>query len=267
MRFSAYLVLVALVWTTVASAQQQPASRGQNGPAPTRPSETPPAQPAKPLNNNDARVAASAMQRNGGSLLKATLATPTDPGQAQLSNVSYFSVPEPEPRVIKKHDQVTIIIREESEFTSEGNTETKKDAKLDARVTEFIKIDLEDFAIRGGNVSEPPPAIAAEGTREFTGEGTVDRTDTFTARITARVLDVKPNGTLVLEGRKRITTDDEYQQFLVTGVARAEDVSADNTILSTQLADFNLRKTHKGNVRNATKKGFIPKLLDVINPF
>ena len=44
-------------------------------------------------------------------------------------------------------------------------------------------------------------------------------------------------------------------------------ITADNTILSTQLADFNLRKTHKGNVRNATKKGLIPKLLDVINPF
>ncbi len=81
------------------------------------------------------------------------------------------------------------------------------------------------------------------------------------------MLDVKPNGTLVLEGRKQITTDDEYQRFLVTGICRAEDVSADNTVLSTQIADFNLRKTHKGNVRNATKKGFIPKLLDVINPF
>jgi flagellar L-ring protein precursor FlgH len=261
------LVLVALVWTTVASAQQQPASRGQNGPAPTRPSETPPAQPAKPLNNNDARVAASAMQRNGGSLLKATLATPTDPGQAQLSNVSYFSVPEPEPRVIKKHDQVTIIIREESEFTSEGNTETKKDAKLDARVTEFIKIDLEDFAIRGGNVSEPPPAIAAEGTREFTGEGTVDRTDTFTARITARVLDVKPNGTLVLQARKRIKTDEEEQSLVLTGICRAEDITADNSILSTQLYDLELAKNHKGTVRDATRKGWGGKLLDALSPF
>ena len=268
MRFPTYLAVVALVWCTVASAQQQQAtSRAQSSPAPTRPTETQPAQPAKPLNNNDARMAASAMQRNGGSLLKATLAAPTDPGQAQLANVSYFSVPEPQPRVIKKHDQVTIIIREESEFTSEGKTETKKEANIDARVSEFIKLDLKDFAIRGGGIGNTPPSVVAEGTREFNGEGTVDRTDTFTARVTARVLDVKPNGNLVLEGRKRITTDDEYQQFLVTGIARAEDVSADNTVLSTHLADFNLRKTHKGNVRNATKKGWAGKLLDVINPF
>ena len=269
MRFSGYVALFALGFSTtiVSGQQQQTQTRAQSVPAPTRPTETQLAQPAKPLNNNDARMAATAMQRNGGSLLKATLSAPVDPGQAQLANVSYFSVPEPQPRVIKKHDQVTIIIREESEFSSEGKTESKKDAKLDARVTEFVKLDLKDFALRGGGVGDTPPSIVAEGNREFTGEGNVDRTDTFTARVTARVLDVKPNGNLVLEGRKRITTDDEYQQFLVTGIARAEDVSADNTVLSTQLADFNLRKTHKGAVRDATKRGLLPKLLDLINPF
>ncbi len=260
MRLSAILATGALsLCTMMASAQttQPPALRT---------SENPP-QPSKPLNNNDARTAAQTMQRNGGSLLKATLAAPADPGQAQLGSVSYFAVPEPDPRVIRKHDQITIIVREESEFSSEGLTETKKEANLEARIQEFIKISLSDFAIRGGNVSDPPPAIKGDATREFKGEGTVEREDSFTARVTARVIDVKPNGTLVLEGRKQIRTDDEYQRFLITGVARAEDVTADNTVLSTQLADFNLRKTHKGNVRNATKKGLIPKLLDAINPF
>jgi flagellar L-ring protein precursor FlgH len=267
MRLSACVALVALSITAVASAQQQQRSQ-VNGPAvPSRDSDAKPATATRQLNNDDARAAAGAMQRNGGSLLKATLNAPVDPGQARLANVSYFSVPEPEPRVIKKHDQITIIIREESEFTSDGKTETKKDAMLDARVTEFIKLNLQDFTLKGGGVSDPIPSIAAEASREFNGEGTVDRTDSFTARVTARVIDVKPNGTIVLEGKKQITTDDEYQRFLVTGIARAEDVTADNTILSTQLADFNLRKTHKGAVRDATKKGFIPKLLDVINPF
>jgi flagellar L-ring protein precursor FlgH len=162
---------------------------------------------------------------------------------------------------------VTIIIREESEFKSEGTTETKKSADLDARVDEFIKLDLSNWEIEGGALGPNPPSIKASGKRNFKGEGTVDRTDSLTARVTAEVIDVKPNGTIVLPGRKKIPTDDEYQQFLITGIARAEDVTADNTVLSTQLADFNLRKTHKGAVRNATKKGLIPKLLDVINPF
>lgn len=263
MRWSAIHALVVLALCAVpASAQQRPGNRPEAAGSP-RPAEA----PHRQLNNNDARTAADAMRRNGGSLLKATLAVPVDPGQVPLAQVSYFAVPEPEPRMIKKHDQITIIIREESEFSSEGTTETRKEGTIDASITEFIKLDLRDVALRGGGIGDNPPSVVAEGSREFTGEGTVDRSDSFTARVSARVIDVKPNGTLVLEGRKRITTDDEHQQFLITGTARAEDVTADNTILSTQLADFNLRKSHKGNVRNATRKGWAGKLLDVINPF
>jgi flagellar L-ring protein precursor FlgH len=220
----------------------------------------------QPANNNDAASAAQVMQRNGGSLLKATLAAPTDPAQASLAAVSFFAVPEPEPRVIKKHDLVTIIIREESEFTSEGTTETSRQAALEARIDEFIRISK--LRLTGGGIDVTnPPAISANGSREFTGEGTVELSDSLTVRITAEVLDVKPNGTLVLKGRKDIQVADEFQRFLVSGVCRAQDVTADNTVLSTQLKDFDLRKTQKGSVRNATKRGWATKLLDAINPF
>src|SRR5688500_670060 len=65
---------------------------------------------------------AEAYQRSGGSLLRATLASQSDAAQAPLASVSFFAVPEPEPRVIKKHDLVTIIVREESSFSSDGAT-------------------------------------------------------------------------------------------------------------------------------------------------
>jgi len=263
-RFSSCFAVIALALCAVptfAQTTRNPAS------PPPRTAETKPPEKAKPLNNNDARMAAQSMQRNGGSLLKATLAAPVDPGQAQLGNVSYFAVPEPEPRVIKKHDLVTVIIREESEFSSDGTTEAKREASIDARITEFMKLDLEEFQLKGGGIGSVPPSIVADSNREFKGEGTVDRTDSFTARVTAEVIDVKPNGTLVLQGRKRIRTDEEYQNFLVTGICRAEDITADNTVLSTQLKDFDLRKTHKGAVRDATKRGLVTKLLDAIGLF
>jgi flagellar L-ring protein precursor FlgH len=72
---------------------------------------------------------------------------------------------------------------------------------------------------------------------------------------------------LVLQARKTITTDDEVQQFILTGTCRAEDVGPDNTVLSTQVSDQDVRKMHKGSIRDATKKGWVGKLLDVINPF
>ena len=259
---SLLIVMTAGAATALAQPRTSPAGAGTSPRQPESRRHEP-----RQHNNNDAQTPGALMQRNGGSLLKATLAAPPDPAQAPLGAVSFFAVPEPEPRVIKKHDLVTVIIREESEFKSEGQTETKREAALDARISEFIKLNLPDFTLSPNGISGGPLAIRADGSREFNGEGTVDRSDSFTARVTAEVLDVKPNGTLVLQGRKSIVTDEEVQKFLITGTCRAEDVSADNTVLSTQLKDFDLRKTHKGNVRNATRKGWAGKLLDALNPF
>lgn len=207
------------------------------------------------------------LQRSGGSLFKASLAQQPDPGRARLTAVSFFAVPAPEPRTLKKQDLVTIIIREQSEFSSEGSAQLSKDMALQAEITDFIKLNLANLAVDPGGIGGVAPRIDLSANREFNGQATIDRTDEFTARVTARVIDVKPNGTLVLEGRKRIVTDEETQEFLLTGLCRAEDVAADNTILSTQLADIDLRKNHKGSVRDTTKRGAVPRFVDWLNPF
>src|SRR5688572_26467017 len=211
--------------------------------------------------------ASALLRSNGNSLLKASLAAPPDRSQAKVEDVSYYAVPVPEPKVIRKHDLVTIIVREESEYSSEGGAELTREARLEAAIDAFVKLNLDNVEIEGGAIGAEPPRIDLSGSREFKGEGTVDRTDSFTARITAEVLDVKPNGTLVLQARKRIKTDDEEQVFVLSGTCRAEDITADNTILSTHLHDPELVKTHKGTVRNATRRGWGGRLLDAISPF
>lgn len=203
----------------------------------------------------------------GTSLLKTTLSAHPDPQQVQLSDVSLFAVPEPEPRTMKKHDLVTIIVREESEFSSEGTAETKKDFQLDATIQELVKLNLAELQINPGGVGPDGLNVRMKGERDFNGEGTVDRSDSLTARVTAEVIDVKPNGTLVLQARGYIKTDEEESEIILSGICRAEDVNIDNTILSSQLYDQHLEKKHKGAVRDSTKRGWVPRILDWLNPF
>jgi flagellar L-ring protein precursor FlgH len=241
-----------------------------------QPQQQPAAQPQPPAGLQerlDARL-----QEGGGqatrpaapgsrSLFKTAIAAQGDPRQAKVGDVSFFAVPAPEPKTLKKNDQVTIIIREESTFSSDGSAETKKKADFDAQLEEFIQLKLRNWEIQGGALGGATPSIKASMARNFKGEGNIDRTDKFTARIQAEVVDVKPNGTLVLQARKRIRTDDEEQIFTLSGTCRVEDVSADNSVLSTQLFDLDLEKKNKGSVREATKRGWVPKLLDALNPF
>jgi flagellar L-ring protein precursor FlgH len=186
--------------------------------------------------------------------------------QGTLANVSFLAVPDPKPKIVKKHDIVTLIIREESEYSSEGTTDLKKQADLNAAIEQFIRINAKNFAIEN-SIAGTAPSISINGQRNFKGEATVDRTDSYTQRVGAEVVDVKPNGTLVVQAMKTIQTDEEEQTVILSGVCRAEDITADNTVLSTQLHDLTVRKTHTGAVRDTTKRGWIPRLLDVLNPF
>jgi flagellar L-ring protein precursor FlgH len=252
---------LAVGQTTTSHNSARPRAQAQHQSQPQH-TQQEPQQPPPP-------TPAEAYQRSGGSLLRATLASQPEAAQAPLASVSFLAVPEPEPRVIKKHDLVTIIVREESSFISDGATDFKKEAEFEARLEEFIKIDalLRDLQLKGGGVTDPVPAIKMAGTRDFNGEGSVDRTDKLTLRVTAEVVDVKPNGTLVLQARQRIKTDEEEQTFILSGVCRAADVSADNTVLSSQMFDKDITKSHKGTVREATRRGWLSKLLDAVSPF
>jgi flagellar L-ring protein precursor FlgH len=215
---------------------------------------------------NDTAVA---IQKSGGSLLRAQLASarPNPDGGRQMRDVSFFAVPEPEPKTIRKHDLITIVVHEESQSSSQGTTDFKRQTDLDAHLDEFIKFKIPNFAIQGGAQGAQPPGIKASGTRNFTGTGQADRTDVLTTRVTGEVVDVKPNGTLVLQARKAIKTDEEEQSFVMTGTCRVEDVVADNTVLSTQLYDLRVEKTHKGAVTGATKRNWLGKILDAVAPF
>jgi flagellar L-ring protein precursor FlgH len=241
--------------------------QAQKAQATSAPSNEGRPQQHRPISNDAAQDAAAGMRRTGSSLLKATMHARSDPGQARVADVSFAAVPEPIPRTLRKHDQVTIIVREESQFKSKGSSELKKESDFEARLEEFIKLKIRNLEIEGGAIGPTPPSIKYTGSRNYKGEGHVDRSDSFTTRMQAEVLDVKPNGTLVLQARSRIKTDEEERYFILTGTCRVEDVSADNTILSTQLYDKNLEQRSKGDVHNATRKGWLENLLDVISPF
>jgi len=260
MRILSGIVVMGLVGSGVVSAQTDPQAAEQ------RPAKRLNA-PTPPVNNDAAERAGSMLQRTDNSLLAAQLASRPDPSQVKTAQVSFLAVPKPEPKTLKRHDLVTIIINEQSEISSKGTNNFTRDSELDAKVNNMVQLQLSKWTIKGLPQATAVPEVNLSGQRSFQGQGEVDRSDSFTARITAEVVDVKPNGTVILQARKRIKTDEEEQQFILTGTCRADDITAGNTVLSTQMFDLELQKNHKGDVRQATQRGFLGKLLDVINPF
>ncbi len=185
---------------------------------------------------------------------------------ADLSGVSLYAVQPPKPRSVKVHDLITIIVNQSSKMTHDQSLDTDKKFSSNAAVDAFIDYTLlmKELQFRASTGS-PLPEIDVSGQNKFEGDGEFEREDRVTARITAEVIDVKPNGTIVLEAKTE--TDKETQTMLLSGVCRHEDISAQNTVQSTQLFDLKLDTRHTGEVNNAAKKGILTKVLEGLVAF
>lgn len=190
-----------------------------------------------------------------------------DDPAASLYAVSLFAVQPPEPRTYQRHDLITIIINESSTQESEQSLSTSKEIGGSGTLGATLSFEeLLDLRLRNSSISDLELLrYAAE--REFEGDGEYERTDRFTDRITATVIDVKPNGVLVLEARRFTATDEETKTLIISGHCRTDDVTEQNTIQSNQLADLRLVVEHEGNVREANRKGPLTRLLEWMLPF
>ncbi len=194
-----------------------------------------------------------------------TASSPHNSLSPGISQVSLAAVRLPEPRRFAINDLITVIVRESIENDSQAELETEKGMGVNGTISAFPKLNLSDllnFQLTPSSMDDGTPRVNITLENDFEGDGDFSRRDTFTTRVTARVIDIKPNGTIVLEARKYIRNDDEVVAMTLTGTCRHEDVTADNTVLSTQMFDLRLVKEHEGELRKATKKGLITKFFE-----
>lgn len=191
---------------------------------------------------------------------------PRDPA-GTLAGVSLLAVQAPKPKTYAVHDQVTIVIDENSKQTSDQKLDTKKDYSIKAALDKFPSLEhLLELQVENGDTTSQAD-LGVTGNNKFKGEGKYEREDRFVAKVTAKIIDVKPNGVLVLEARKTIVSNEETQTYIMSGECRREDVTTSNTVLSSQLANLTLIAKNEGQVKDSSTKGFIPRLLEAVFGF
>lgn len=211
-------------------------------------------------------------QSGPGGPMAAQLASRQDMGGAQhgerISSLeaSWITVDIPQPKDFRVHDLVEIIVNEVSKHSTKADSKLERENSIDASLTDWLRFG-NNLSIRPDRQSDGDPKIAASIEREFEGTGEQLREDAVTYRIMAEVVDVLPNGTLVLEATKTIVTDEDATTLTLTGVCRSTDIGLNNTLLSSKLAKLQVRKTSAGAARDATRRGAIHRFWDRFNPF
>jgi flagellar L-ring protein precursor FlgH len=149
-------------------------------------------------------------------------------------------------------DLITVRIVENQEVKNEETSQLRKATTLDYK--------LDAFDIGSANL-DPLPRLAASSKDDFNGTANYEKNGEFTARITAMVMDVLPNGNLVIKGRREIKVDYETKVIEFSGVVRRYDIRADNTILSELVSDARVSYTGEGQLSDTTRRRGLGNLI------
>jgi flagellar L-ring protein precursor FlgH len=154
-------------------------------------------------------------------------------------------------------DLVTVIIRETQDLKNEESSDSSKTSSLNYQILNF---DIKPDAF--GTL----PAIQTGKSDSFDGTSNVEKKGSFTARLTAMVVDTLPNGNLVIQGRRELRVDNDVKLLEFSGVCRRYDVTRANTVQSELVADARVSYIGHGPTRDATgRRGLAAWLYSAID--
>lgn len=161
-------------------------------------------------------------------------------------------------------DILTIVVQENNTASKDQNTRTSKESGLNAAIEAFLySPDASKLLTHNGKM----PAIKLNAKQNFEGGGRISNAEKVTARIAVRVIDVLPNRNLVIEGTRQISFSGETQDAILRGVVRVEDIAANNTVFSYNVADATIKYVSKGTVTDNQRKGWFTKIWEKVTPF
>lgn len=162
-------------------------------------------------------------------------------------------------------DIVTVIIQEEASASKEATTETDRDSSMTAGIPKLFGYEAV-FEENNPNL-DMSQLVEANFSNAFTGSGRTTRSEDLAATLTTQVIEVYPNGNLKIRGGKSVTVNNESQVIYLTGIVRAFDITASNTVNSSEILNAQIAYTGKGVISDKQKPGWLMRILDNTWPF
>lgn len=141
---------------------------------------------------------------------------------------------------------LTVLIYESASSTTSADSDTNK--SLDVGINAGYDDTYHDATLGIGNDSG--------------GGGTINRTGRLVASVSVTIESILDSGEMVVKGEQSIEFNNENQFIHVEGRVRPEDISADNTVLSTRLADARIRYVGEGLLGRSQEPGLLSKFFN-----
>lgn len=147
-------------------------------------------------------------------------------------------------------DIVTILINESSSASRVGKANNSKSTSTDMSA--------------GTGIFSWIASANAANKDSFSAQGSIANTNNVSAKLTAQVIEVQPNGNLVISGTQSIKQNGEEQKITVIGTVRSDDIASDNTILSTYVANAKIRIDGHGPIAGKQRQGILSQIFNFL---
>lgn len=152
------------------------------------------------------------------------------------------------PRASKVGDILTVLVMESTSASNSSVVDTEKEASLNWTGPGGLKL--------------PGFSLSGDATNEYQGEGTTSRTQSIQARVSVQVVDVRPNGDLVIEGSRVIDINGESEVIYISGSINPFVIPATNTIESFRVANLQVSYKGKGVLTEGSRPGFLVRFVN-----
>ncbi len=167
-------------------------------------------------------------------------------------------------KAARQGDILTVVVAESAAATNTQSKKSNRTSTLEDAVQRFVfSAATSNLGTHNGEL----PATNIAGNANYAGGGEVQNNQSLSSRAAVLVTDVMPNGNLVIEGVRVVTFSGETQYVVLHGLVRPDDISAANTILSSNIADARVEFIAEGQLTDAQKRGWLSKLYEKLRPF
>lgn len=157
-------------------------------------------------------------------------------------------------------DILTININENFSATQEKKSSASKTGTVAADAPN-VRLPV------GGSFGANTITANGSSSNTFDGKGSTNSTNAFTGTITVTVVDVLPNGNLVVSGEKQIGNNRQVETVRFSGVVNPFNLVNGNTVSSTQVADARIELRGQGQVDEAQVMGWLARFFLTFLPF
>lgn len=183
-----------------------------------------------------------------------------------LGDVSWTHAPLPPPREIKLNDIITVRVDVMARMQADGELRRRKNARYDARLNDWVVFHGLRW-MKPSAQNEGDPRMRGELRSEYRSLGEVESSESLAFNMAVNVVDIRPSGNLILEGRSKVQVNDEVWTYSLLGECQPESIGPNNVVLSRDITNLDIRKDETGSVASGYQRGWFQKLFDLFQPF